>query len=247
MKNQKKQKIALYILIILIIILSGIALTKNNNSASPVEPVAIEDIEKSVDTLKRLGYVSVDDFDALTDGIVQGERYVQVLKDSFDLMDIATFEPDIIEAHLSVAVYLDVLGQTEKAIEQYEYILTIQPGHSVVLGNLAKIYVNTQEYEKAEEYYKKIIEANPSFSQGYMDLADVYRAFMPEKKPEIPQLIEEILTERPQSTNSMLYLAEFYEQEKEYDLAIEWYQKALDINPDIDMAKQAIEFIENKQ
>ena len=246
MKNQKKQKTALYILIILNIILSGIALTKNNDSADPV-PVAIEDIEKSVDTLKRLGYVSVDDFDALAEGVVQGEKYIQVLKDSFNLMDIATFEPDIIEAHLSVAVYLNVLGQTDKAIEQYNYLLTISPEHSIALNNLAQIYLERGEYEKTEEYYKQIIKANPSFSQGYMDLADVYRAFMPEKKSEIPQLIEEILTERPQSTDSMLYLAEFYEQEKEYDLAIEWYQKVLDINPDSVVAKQAIEFIENKQ
>ena len=242
----KKQKTALYILIILIIVFSGIALTKNNNSTSPIEPVAIEDIERSVDTLERLGYASVDDFDVLGEGVVQGDRYVQVLKDSFDLMDIATFDPDIIEAHLSVAVYLNVLGQTDKAIEQYEYLLTIRPIHSIALSNLAHIYIEQDEYGKAEEYYKKIIEANPSFSQGYMDIADVYRAFIPEKKPEIPQLIKNGLKERPKHTSLMLYLAEFYEQEKEYKLAIEWYQKVLDINPDSTVAKQAIEFIENK-
>ena len=246
MKNQKKQKTALYILIILIIILSSLAILKNDDSTGPVEPVAIEDIERSVDTLERLDYASIDDFDALAEGIVQGERYVQVLKDSFDLMDIATFEPDIIEAHLSVAVYLNVLGQTDKAIEQYKYLLAIRPDHSIALNNLAKIYVDAQEYEKAEESYKKVIATNPSFSQGYTDLADLYRAFISEKKPEIPQLIGEALEERQGSTNLMLYLAEFYEQEKEYDLAIEWYKKALDINPDIDIAKQAIEFIESK-
>ena len=250
MKNQKKQKTILYILIILIIILSSLSLIRNNDSANPTEPVAtegIENIEKSSETLKRLGYESVDEFDVLAGDIVQGERYIQVLKDSFNLMDIATFEPDIIEAHFSVAVYLNVLGQTDKAIEQYEYLLNISPEHSIALDSLAKIYLDRGEYEKTESYYKQIIKANPSFSQSYMDLADVYCAFIPEKKSEIPQIIEEALKERPEGTNLMLYLAEFYEQEKKYDLSIEWYQKALDVNPDSEVAKQAIEFIKGKQ
>ena len=244
----KKQKIALYILIILVVILSGIAITKNYDPTStpPVAIEGIENIERSVDTLKRLGYASVDDFDVLAEGIAQGDRYVQVLKDSFNLMDIATFEPDIIEAHLSVAVYLNALEQTDKAVEQYEYLLTVRPKHSIALNNLAQIYLQRGEYEKVETCYQKVIDANPSFSPGYTDLADVYRAFMPEKKSEIPQLIEKALLEHYQHTGLMLYLAEFYEQEKEYKLAIEWYQKALDINPNIPSAEQAIEFLENK-
>ena len=245
MKNQKKQKTALYLLIILIITLSGIALTKNNDSADPV-PVAIEDIERSDDTLKRLGYMSVDEFDAFAEGVVQGKAYVQVLKDSFNSIDTATLESNIVEAHFSVAVYLDVLRQTDKAIEQYEYLLTISPKHSLALGDLAKIYVDRGEYEKAEEYYKKVIKTNPLLSQGYIDLAEVYRVFIPEKKSEIPQLIKEALKECSQSIDLTLYLAEFYEKEKEYQLAIECYQKVLDIDPNNSSVQQAIEFIENK-
>ena len=247
MENQKKQKTALYILIILIILLSSIALTKNSNPIVPtVETIAIEEIERSTETLKRLGYESVDEFDVWVEGVVQGERYVQVLKDSFNLMDIATFEPDLIEAHFSVAAYLNILGQTDKAIEQYNYLLTISPEHSLALDNLAKIYLERGEHEKTEEYYKQIIKANPSFSQSYTDLADVYRAFIPEKKSEVPQIITAALEQHPGSTNLMLYLAEFYEQEREYDISIEWYQKALDINPDLPVATQAIEFLKNK-
>ena len=246
MKNQKKEKTILKILIILIIILSSIAFTKNDSSVDLVESVKIEDIERSTDALKRLGYMSVDEFDTFAEGVLQGKAYVQVLKDSFDLMDTATLKPDIVEAHFSVAVFLNILRKTDEAIKQYEYLLTISPKHSLALDNLAKIYLDRGEYEKTENYYKQIIKANPSFSQSYMDLADVYRAFIPEKKSEIPQIIEGALKERPEGTNLMLYLAEFYEQEKEYDLSIEWYQKVLSINSDTEVAKQAIEFIENK-
>ena len=246
MKNQKKQKAVLYILIVLIIVLSSLAITKKDDPINPMEPVAIEDIERSVDTLKRLGYTSVADFDVLAEGVVQGKAYVQVLKDSFNLMDETTLKLDIIEAHFSVAVYLNILRQTDKAIKQYEYLLTISPEHSLALDNLAKIYIDAQEYEKAEEYYKKRIEFNPSFGQNYMDLTNVYYAFLPEKRSEIPQIIKKALEGRPENTDLILYLAEFYKQEKEYTLAIEWYQKMLDIKPDSVVAKQAIEFIENK-
>ena len=247
MKNQKKEKTILKILIILIIILSSIAFTKNDSSVDLVESVKIEDIERSTDTLKRLGYMSVDEFDAFAEGVLQGKAYVQVLKDSFDLMDTATLKPDLVELHFVVAVFLNMLKQTDKSIEQYEYLLTINPEHYLALNNLAQIYLDAQEYQKAEEYYKQAIKSAPFFENGYTNLADVYRAFIPEKKSEIPQIIEGALKERPEGTNLMLYLAEFYEQEKKYDLSIEWYQKALDVNPDSEVAKQAIEFIKGKQ
>lgn len=247
MKNQKKQKTALYILIIFIILLSSISLIKNNDSTVPSETIAIEDIERSSETLKRLGYESVDEFDVLAEGVLQGKAYAQVLKDSFVLMDGATLKPDLVESHFVVAVFLNMLKQTDKSIEQYEYLLTISPEHYLALNNLAQIYLDAQEYQKSEEYYKQVIKSAPFFINGYTNLSNLYRTFIPEKKSEIPKIIEEALKERPEGTNLILYLAEFYKQEREYDLSIEWYQKALDINPDLSVAKQAIELLENKQ
>ena len=206
----------------------------------------VTDFDRSAKTLERLGFLSTEDLSTLSDSSEAQDNYVRSLKDMFSLLDDAEIEEDVVDASVGIGLYLDILGQKDKAIAQYEYLISVRPNYSVALGNLAWIYVEHKEYEKAEYYYDRLIEEYSSASKWYIRLADVYRTEEIDKKDQVRPLIERGLENLPKSTILMFYLARFYEEEKEYELAIEWYEKVLAVNSDDGSARSAIDFIEKK-
>jgi tetratricopeptide (TPR) repeat protein len=243
-----KNKILLGIIIV-VLAMFGILFLKGNNTEisgdNPGKVLTVADYQNKEETLARLGYAT-EDIEALTGGDVTKEEYVKRLNTILGLLDSAPNEPDMVDATYSVGLYLNLLGESDKAIEQYEYLLTKRTTHSTSLNNLAWIYVERGEYAKAEVNFKKVIEFNPRFASGYINLSDLYRSFIPEKKSGIPKMFEEALKQSTQPIEMKLYLAEYYEAEKEYALAIEWYEKALEDNPGIEYARDAIKFLKPK-
>lgn len=240
------------IIIIILVVLGGVAaykagvFTSTNNSEQTGDVLTVADYDGKKETLERLGFSSVDDIANLSDGTDIQEEYVERLKNVFELLDTVDQEGDMVDATLSVGLYLNLLGETDLAIEQYEYLLINRPTHSTVMNNLAWIYIEGGEYEKAEEYFKTNIENNPDFSNWYINLADLYRSYIPEKKSEIPTLIQGGIDVKVEDFALTMYLAEYYESEKDYEKALDWYNKALEINPNASFPKQAIEYIEEK-
>ena len=210
------------------------------------EELTVEDYDNKDKTLKRLGFMSVESLKELSDGSEAQNKQVETLQSVFEMLDTIDKESDMVDATLSVGLYLNLLGEADMAIEQYEYLLTKRPSHSTVINNLAWIYIEKEEHEKAEGYFKTNIENNPKFSNWYTNLADLYRSYMPEKKSDIPALIQQGIDEKEVNFALTMYLAEFYENEKEYNKALEWYNKALAIDPNSEYTQQAIEFVEEK-
>ena len=63
----------------------------------------------------------------------------------------------------------------EKAIEAYEKVLTIDPGHPKALNGLGHIYWKKKEYDKAVEYINASIESQKvTLDKEYVALARVY-------------------------------------------------------------------------
>ena len=55
----------------------------------------------------------------------------------------------------------------------YERIVARMPSDAGSWGNLGQIYTNMQEYDKAQDAYKKAIELNPQFYDLYVQLAAI--------------------------------------------------------------------------
>ena len=243
-----KKKIILISITMLAIVAGGVFINKTGLMTGGQGEIVgdVTDFDRSAKTLERLGFLSTEDLSTLSDSSEAQDNYVRSLKDMFSLLDDAEIEEDVVDASVGIGLYLDILGQKDKAIAQYEYLISVRPNYSVALGNLAWIYVEHKEYEKAEYYYDRLIEEYSSASKWYIRLADVYRTEEIDKKDQVRPLIERGLENLPKSTILMFYLARFYEEEKEYELAIEWYEKVLAVNSDDGSARSAIDFIEKK-
>jgi Flp pilus assembly protein TadD len=85
----------------------------------------------------------------------------------------------------------------QQASDSLEKAAALRPGYPEALNNLGVIYVRTGDYQHAEEQFKTCIRLTPSFSQSYLNLAQLY-AIRHEKKQAI-QILQQLLTLQPQN------------------------------------------------
>ena len=59
------------------------------------------------------------------------------------------------------------------AVEVYEEILAVRPGHAPTLINLGTIHYNRREYDQAEVMYRRATVADPEYALAFFDLGNV--------------------------------------------------------------------------
>jgi tetratricopeptide (TPR) repeat protein len=115
-----------------------------------------------------------------------------------------------------------------KAIEQYQKISQLDPKDAdalVMLGRLEKVAQNSAEAEKA---YKKALEVDPENEDALTGLAIIYSDLG--NSTEAARLLKQLSDKNP-SSKSLRALAATYEQMKEYALAAQTLQRALEMSP----------------
>ena len=89
-----------------------------------------------------------------------GLRELKVVENHF--RDILSASPGDIDARMSLAsTYFD-LGEKEKAAKELQAVLEFHPTYEYAMYNLAVIYHDLQQNDKASEWWHKTIETNPS-------------------------------------------------------------------------------------
>ncbi len=71
-----------------------------------------------------------------------------------------------------IALEEDPAAQLE-AIEAYQKVLEMEPGHAAAHINLGTLYYNRQNYTEAERHYRKAVEVDPRYALAYFDLGNV--------------------------------------------------------------------------
>ncbi len=154
-----------------------------------------------------------------TDDIVSGELY---LKKGIEL-DSANFW------------YRDMLGQIyiknkkiKEAIKVYEELLALYPKKSAVYYSLINLYLGAQETDNAREMLKKIEAAQGKSEAVAMTSFNIYRM---EQNWEggLNYLIE--FDKEFQSPRIECIIADMYAERYRDSLAIEYYNKALKLDP----------------
>jgi tetratricopeptide (TPR) repeat protein len=105
------------------------------------------------------------------------------------------------------------------------------------LSDTVLAYVNNQDYDKATEYLKKVIELKPDFAEAYsfMGLISITKYSIDKKKENYYKATEyfkkAIELEQNDTLLSRLYdiLGEVYFREKDYDGAIEYFKKTIEL------------------
>jgi Tfp pilus assembly protein PilF len=70
---------------------------------------------------------------------------------------------------LDTARELDRAGDDESALQQYEHLLTLDPGNVTAMRRLCVLYDRQARWDKAEEFYKKLARSRPNDADLWSD------------------------------------------------------------------------------
>lgn len=82
--------------------------------------------------------------------------------------------PYAVEAKMGIVYPLAALGNMNEVISQYEKILEITPNYSIVLYRLGMIYYEKGDYDKALNYFDKVVNMWPFDYDGLVMLGWTY-------------------------------------------------------------------------
>jgi tetratricopeptide (TPR) repeat protein len=119
-------------------------------------------------------------------------------------------------------------GMAKRAIEQYKLITEKDPKDVeslIMLGRLQKVLGNSVD---AEASYKKVLAADPGNEDAVTGLAGIYSD---RGDPKTASDLLEKLNKKTPSTRSLVALANDYEQMRQFSLAADTYQRALELDP----------------
>jgi tetratricopeptide (TPR) repeat protein len=149
-------------------------------------------------------------------------------------------DPDYPDAHRLLArIYWQMLGENasaksskeslRKAIEHLEAVTRLNPSDTDSWMVLGRLYKMNNQGEKAEEAFKKILNADPNSKSGLANLAELYF-----EQGDYDQAVD-LLKKLPESDldGSLLgMLAYAYSQTHDFDNAVSTYEKALAQDPE---------------
>jgi|GEM_PF-585412 len=178
----------------------------------------------------------------------QHEDAVSLLKQALEAAQEEEREADIF---YKIAVVYDDWKRYEQAIEFYEKFLEIKRDSEDALYNIATIYAQKlEEYEKGAEYYKKYLDIRPDDPDAFFHLGvcheksgesedallDYRKAIDLQSENEIiiyENIVLYALAIRninPHDTENLYTLGIAYQELKDVDKAIQYYEKIPDID-----------------
>jgi tetratricopeptide (TPR) repeat protein len=112
------------------------------------------------------------------------------------------------DALLDVALYNNMLGNSEKAVEIWRYMNANSPKQIQPVTNLAQYYMGKGNFPEAEKWFLKAISNEPKFLQSYQDLSEIYKT--QKRFDEAVALLKKGAVADPASHSLHVSLAQLY-------------------------------------
>lgn len=124
--------------------------------------------------------------------------------------------PGDASAHLHLGNLYAHLGRSAEAVDRWEAAVDLKRSLSVAQRNLGLYaWAVSNDLPKAEQYYKKAIDARPKDQTLYRDLAEILLA--QSKRPAAIKLLESVPADGLPRADIIIMLAQAYEEEKRLD------------------------------
>lgn len=122
------------------------------------------------------------------------------------------------------------LGELQKAKEAYEEALRVYPNFEQALVGLSLVYGEAEKYEDAKSVLKQALDKNIESSELWTRYIDSFKV-KDFNSEEIKNLYEQALEKTQRNIDILTQAAVFYEQQKDFKKAIEFWEEAGEKNP----------------
>jgi tetratricopeptide (TPR) repeat protein len=120
-------------------------------------------------------------------------------------------------------------GEYDRAIEDYDQAIRLNPKHADAFSNRGVAYSRKGDYDRAIENYNEAIRLNPKHAGALYGRGNAYR-----RKGDYDRAIEnydEAIQLSPKHANAFSNRGVAYARKRDYDRAIENYDEAIRLNP----------------
>jgi len=126
-----------------------------------------------------------------------------------------------------------------QAMEMYQALLEIQPGHAPALINLGTIHYNQRRFEMAEDHYRRATVADPEYALAFFDLGNVLDEM--QRLSEATAAYQKAVALVPQYADAHYNLALAYERQGQRRRALRHWLAYVRLDPVGPWAKHAKE------
>lgn len=155
-----------------------------------------------------------------------GEYLRQIKEEKKKLWDLDGKNDN--EARFNIAVLKNILGDKDGALKEYLAIVRSDPKNIKVLNNIADIYQDKTEWGKAEEYYKKLLAADPAFIQAYRNLGNLYRYRLGNDEAKIKELIDRGLGYTNDNPELLGWIIAYYQETGQSEKVLPYSEKLVE-------------------
>lgn len=116
-----------------------------------------------------------------------------------------------------------------QAYSCYLEAVRIQPTFAIAWSNLAGLFMESGDLNRALQYYKEAVKLKPAFPDAYFNLGNVYKALG--RPTEAIMCYQHAIQARPSFAMAFGNIATIYYEQGQLDLAIRHYKQAISRDP----------------
>lgn len=139
-------------------------------------------------------------------------------------------EDDMVNKYLSTGDQFRNSGLPEKAIEQYEKALEVDPENPAVYQRLGYALVESEDYERAVRTYRRYVELRPKDCQSHASLGFAY--LKQQLTDQAIRSYEKALELCPDDPNAYINMGKAYREAGYLVEGAEAFRRAIELNPD---------------
>ena len=159
----------------------------------------------------------------------QTEKYKEAVKILQEVLDKADPQSQIFtDALANIAYAYDLLGESDKAIETYKTALELAPDDKDLIFNMGRLYSIQDRYEEAIASFRKVLELDPEDFESNLNIGNSYITLADSISNDAKKVDEKgnpIYSEKEAAEREKM-------AEKQFDNAIAYLEKAIEIRPD---------------
>jgi Tfp pilus assembly protein PilF len=140
-----------------------------------------------------------------------------------------------------LAILYDRIGKTDQALAEFQTALKAAPNDPQVLNSLGYFHYNRGQWEDAEKYLRQAVDADPKYHRAWVNLGmDLCQQ---QRYDEGLAAFSQAVSKAEAHSNVAFILT----VQGKFDKARLEYRNALELNPNLTIARQALSKLERRE